>query len=86
MAFQSNWKWCRLCQNLCFAAAGNQACAGNTAGNGKHDFTGSGDYVLIHDEGGVPGQLGWMYCNKCSQICFTGGGWELRRGWISRLL
>ena len=74
MPFQKDWKWCKLCQSLCFAGSGKEACAANTAGNGKHDFTGSGDYVLISaGEPGAPGQPGWKYCQKCSQLCFTAG-------------
>ena len=72
MGFQRSWKWCNLCQSLCFAGSGNEACQGNPA-TGKHDFRGSGDYVLIHDLTGAPGQSGWKYCKKCSQLCFTGG-------------
>jgi hypothetical protein len=74
MAYQSDWKWCRLCQSLCFAGSGKEACAGNTGGNGKHDFAGSGQYfVMLLPEAGFPGQSSWQYCQKCSQLCFTGG-------------
>ncbi len=72
MPFQTGWKYCKLCQSLCYGGAGNQACRGNTAGNGKHDFTDSGDYVLIHSDAAAPGQYGWVFCNKCSQLVFTG--------------
>lgn len=73
MAFQGNWKWCKLCQSLAFAGSGKEACQGNTSGNGVHDFSSSGDYMVINNEADAPGQGGWRYCQKCSQLCFTGG-------------
>lgn len=40
---QSNWKWCRNCQAMCFA--GNPE-AGPCAVGGNHDTTQSEDYSL----------------------------------------
>jgi hypothetical protein len=68
MPFQSNWKWCHKCQVLCFAGGAPGACQAG----GNHDFTGSGNYVLVHDEAGAPGQSHWKWCTKCQELCFAG--------------
>ncbi|HNN98147.1 MAG TPA: hypothetical protein PKI03_38045 [Pseudomonadota bacterium] len=40
---QNEWRWCRLCESLFFGPhAGESACAAG----GRHDATGSSDYVL----------------------------------------
>ena len=39
---------------------------------GTHDATGSGDYVVMDDDPGFPGQHSWRWCHKCQGMFFGG--------------
>ena len=73
---QENWRWCTKCQGLAFA--GNPT-PGNCPAGGTHEHTGSGNYSLLNDIGGllasVPGLSGqdnWRWCTKCQGLAFAG--------------
>jgi rubrerythrin len=73
---QANWRWCRKCQGLAFA--GNPSPGACPAG-GQHDHSGSGNYHLPKDYGGlllqllhISSQENWRWCNKCQGLAFAG--------------
>jgi hypothetical protein len=45
---QENWRWCNKCQVIGYAG---RATAGNCAAGGRHDHTGSGNYMLGYQVG-----------------------------------
>ena len=63
---QSDWRWCKKCQGLFFAA-------NNTLGvcpaGGAHSEAGSDNYVL---ETSGSGQSDWNWCSKCQGLFFAG--------------
>jgi len=67
---QNNWQWCRKCQGL---AQVGSASAGNCAGGGLHDHTGSASYLVAMQGNGIVGQDNWRWCNKCQILAFAGG-------------
>ncbi len=82
---QNNWRWCNKCQGLFFG--------GNLAGSkcpvgGAHIATGSGNYHLIQNTVGAPGQANWRWCSKCQGLHFggnppgscPGGGTHIKTG------
>jgi rubrerythrin len=73
---QDNWRWCTKCQGLAFA--GN-ATPGSCPAGGTHDHTGSGNYRLPKDLGGLLGSIeklsvqeNWRWCTKCQGLAFAG--------------
>jgi hypothetical protein len=66
---QSNWRWCRKCQGLAFAGARGACSAG-----GPHDYAGSGDYSLLHQNHAPGSQTNWRWCSKCGVLSFAGAG------------
>jgi hypothetical protein len=70
MTVQDNWRWCKKCQGLAYAAGSS---LGHCAAGGTHDHTGSGDYALVVNDATVIGQHNWRYCNKCRALFFAGG-------------
>jgi hypothetical protein len=75
MAYQSDWKWCKLCQSICYAGSYNGTTTGACRGNpgGVHDLSESASYFVMVDEPGAPGQASWRACIKCKQLVFEGG-------------
>jgi hypothetical protein len=70
---QAGWRWCRKCQGLWFG--GNNTGGACPAGGG-HDGTGSGNYRLLHNSPGAPGQHAWRWCRKCQGLWYSGGQGE----------
>ncbi len=66
---QQNWKWCNKCQGLFFAGNGT---FGVCPAGGSHDPSGSGNYILAHNNPNFPGQNNWKWCNKCQGLAFAG--------------
>ena len=67
---QYNWRWCKKCQGLAFAA---NASLGACPAGGNHDHTGSGDYILVQNAAAGPsGQDNWRWCRKCEGLAFAG--------------
>ena len=63
---QDQWRWCKLCQLLCFD--------GKTSfpGGGAHISAGSGNYVLTAAAPPSPSmQSGWKWCNKFYGIAYA---------------
>jgi CubicO group peptidase (beta-lactamase class C family) len=66
---QNNWQWCKKCEALAFA--GNPSLGSCPAG-GKHDHTGSRNYLVAMKATGIVGQENWRWCTKCQALCFAG--------------
>ena len=66
---QHDWRWCKKCECLAFAG---HATPGKCAAGGKHNHSESGNYALIHNAPGVPGQDNWRWCKKCECLAFAG--------------
>lgn len=66
---QNNWRWCKKCQGLFFAGHATQ---GKCPAGGAHVKTGSGNYHLIQNTAGAPGQANWRWCSKCEGLHFAG--------------
>ena len=66
---QSGWRWCSRCQGLFFGTNPGSTCPEG----GEHTSTGSGNYVLLNNAQGAPGQANWRWCNKCQGLFFGGG-------------
>jgi hypothetical protein len=69
LSVQDNWRWCRKCQGLAFAGSPSP---GACPAGGLHDHQGSGDYTLVKNVPGAPGQHNWRWCNKCQGLAFAG--------------
>ncbi|MFJ5774670.1 hypothetical protein [Streptomyces sp. NPDC093094] len=69
-AAQQLWRWCRRCSGLWFS--GNSTRGRCPAGDGGHDSTGSGNYILKEDQDGGRGQSGWRWCADCQGLWFSG--------------
>lgn len=65
---QRNWRWCSKCQGMWFG--GNAA--GPCPAGGTHTKAGSGNYSLLHNATGAPGQSNWRWCSKCQGMWFGG--------------
>jgi len=74
---QKNWRWCAKCQGLYFAGHPTH---GKCPAGGTHDHTGSypgshmgsGDYSLVQNSPGSPGQEDWRWCPICEGLYFAG--------------
>jgi hypothetical protein len=69
MPVQNNWWHCNKCHALTF---GGGLTPGACQGGGEHDYSGSGEYSLVHDDPAAPGQSNWRRCNKCQELTFAG--------------
>ncbi len=65
---QGGWRWCNKCQGLFFSGNSQGVCPAW----GAHDSTGSGNYQLVDNVVGGPGQHNWRWCNKCQGLFFDG--------------
>jgi hypothetical protein len=64
---QSQWRWCRRCNQLAYEGAAQ------CAGGGVHFNNGSATYTISQDDSRVAGQDGWKWCSKCNALIFAGG-------------
>lgn len=73
MPFQTDWKYCNRCQVLCYAGpdAPSAAPCGKAQGI-SHDFTGSGTYSVLYNDGTAPYQADWRFCVNCHALVFMG--------------
>jgi hypothetical protein len=73
---QRDWRWCKKCQGLWYAAA-TQNPTGKCPAGGGHDKTVSGDYALFGDPDGafsttVMAQRRWSWCQNCQGLWYSG--------------
>lgn len=67
---QDNWRWCSKCQGLHY---GGHATHGVCPAGGAHNTTG-GNYRLVNNCPGAPGEHAWRWCQRCEGLFFSGGG------------
>ena len=69
LASQYLWLWCHQCQGLWF---GGNYISGACPATGitGHSLAGSGAYTLPTDSDNVPGQPGWVWCNRCQGLWY----------------
>ena len=69
LASQYLWLWCHQCQGLWF---GGNYISGACPATGitGHSLAGSGAYTLPTDSDNVPGQRGWVWCNRCQGLWY----------------
>lgn len=68
MAVQKGWRWCKKCEVLFYAPAGNACPAG-----GSHDGSASACYLpFTAAEGGA--QDKWRWCKRCGVMFYSGVG------------
>ena len=65
---QNDWRWCSKCQGLFFGGNPGSKCPAG----GAHIKVGSGNYHLVQNTVGVPGQTNWRWCSKCQGLFFGG--------------
>jgi hypothetical protein len=63
---QSDWRWCRKCAGLFWAAG--QSTAGTCPAGEAHEKATGGDYTLTRNMPDAPGQHDWRYCHRCSGL------------------
>src|SRR5262245_23269085 len=64
---QGNWRWCKKCQMLHYAGGALGPCPKE----GLHSVADSGEYFLILNNPGYPGQAGWKWCQTCKGLSYT---------------
>jgi hypothetical protein len=74
---QPSWSWCSKCSVMFFGGSGATpagSCPASFAGS--HDGTSSGNYHLIQNTPGDPGQHHWRWCSQCYALWFGDLGYS----------
>src|SRR4051794_10013695 len=63
--WQHEWRWCNKCESLYFGGHHDSNAFhhwGVCPAGGEHDGSESGDYFLVQNTSGYPGQHLWRWC------------------------
>lgn len=70
---EKNWAKCLNCHGLFYKGSENGGVCPATLGTSGHT-AGSGNYTLVFNKPGFPGESGWMKCSKCGGLYRGAGG------------
>jgi len=66
--FQQGWKYCSKCQVLCWSEMGGVC----QLDGQSHNFSGSGTYSVLYNDGTAPAQPTWLFCTRCGELIYGG--------------